>query len=73
MTDDLQVLREEKIADMERRGYLVPSCRFCQAEFYPHYREKWQPGGSGPFAPSHQASRGCESGSRPHCTCDACF
>ena len=23
--------------------------------------------------PSHDASRHCESGKRPHCTCDACF
>lgn len=23
--------------------------------------------------PSHQASERCESGKRPHCTCDTCF
>lgn len=27
----------------------------------------------GGFGPSHKASRGCKSGSRAHCTCDACF
>lgn len=25
------------------------------------------------FWPSHDASRMCKSGSRPHCTCDGCF
>jgi hypothetical protein len=28
--------------------------------------------GEKPF-PSHQASDRCESGKRPHCTCDVCF
>lgn len=23
--------------------------------------------------PPHEASRGCQSGRRPHCTCDRCF
>lgn len=23
--------------------------------------------------PSHTAREGCESGKRPHCTCDVCF
>src|SRR5258708_735162 len=27
----------------------------------------------GEFYPSHFASQGCESGKRPHCTCDTCF
>ncbi len=25
------------------------------------------------FYPPHFASRGCESGKKPHCTCDTCF
>lgn len=25
------------------------------------------------FAPNHEASRSCQSGKRPHCTCDRCF
>jgi len=25
------------------------------------------------FGPRHEASRRCESGKRPHCTCDTCF
>lgn len=24
-------------------------------------------------APNHEPSRYCESGKRPHCTCDTCF
>lgn len=29
--------------------------------------------GQGAFAPQHDASSSCESGSRSHCTCDRCF
>jgi len=65
--------RDEKIAQLESIGHLDPTCRTCQADFYPFYRERWAPGMSGPFAPSHQPSRNCESGKRPHCTCDVCF
>lgn len=25
------------------------------------------------FFPRHEASRRCESGKRPHCSCDTCF
>jgi hypothetical protein len=27
----------------------------------------------GSFGPSHEPSPRCESGKRPHCTCDICF
>lgn len=27
----------------------------------------------GKFYPDHEASPYCESGKRPHCTCDRCF
>jgi len=27
----------------------------------------------GSFGPSHDPSARCESGKRPHCTCDICF
>jgi len=27
----------------------------------------------GSFGPSHDPSPRCESGKRPHCTCDVCF
>ena len=29
--------------------------------------------GENPFEPPHYPSSHCESGSRPHCTCDVCF
>lgn len=30
-------------------------------------------GAIGAFFPSHDASPGCRSGGRDHCTCDGCF
>jgi hypothetical protein len=39
----------------------VEGCSYC--EDYPE----------GTFAPSHWPSTMCQSGARPHCTCDACF
>jgi hypothetical protein len=40
----------------------VEGCPFCE-------RIK----AAGGFGPSHDASPSCESGKRPHCTCDRCF
>ena len=57
--------RQERIKRMERMGLLDPDCSGCR-EFYKHPTVS-------PFAPNHNASEGCESGKRPHCTCDACF
>ena len=34
------------------------------------YCDKW---GDDPMMPRHSASERCESGKRPHCTCDTCF
>lgn len=34
------------------------------------YCDKW---GDDPMMPRHTASEHCESGKRPHCTCDTCF
>jgi hypothetical protein len=59
--------REEMIADWEKRALLDPICPGCQ-EFYQSPRLPIDV-----FAPSHKASGGCESGKRPHCTCDTCF
>lgn len=42
--------------------HYVEGCSFCE--------EIKQNGG---FGPSHDASNGCESGKRDHCTCDTCF
>ena len=51
-------------ANPARRHKLAPGeCQSCDRE-----REA---GTS--FHPSHDASSYCESGKRPHCTCDACF
>lgn len=57
--------RAARIARMENLGMLDPNCLSCR-EFYDNPRVQ-------PFAPNHLASPGCESGKRPHCTCDACF
>jgi phage FluMu protein Com len=59
--------REEMIARWERDGYLDPNCPRCQ-EFYD---SKLTP--NLVFAPHHKAKDNCESGKRPHCTCDTCF
>lgn len=34
------------------------------------YCDNW---GDDPMMPRHAASERCESGKRPHCTCDTCF
>ena len=52
-----------KITRMEKLGLLDPNCLGC-AEQYANPNA---------MAPSHKASERCESGKRPHCTCDVCF
>jgi hypothetical protein len=37
-----------------------PSCQFCIEH-------------EGQMAPPHNPSPNCQSGKRPHCTCDLCF
>lgn len=47
-----------------RRQHAEPgACKTCDAE-----RQR-----NNTFFPPHDASPRCESGKRPHCTCDACF
>lgn len=58
--------REEQISRWERAGELDPGCAGCK-EFYAAEAP------SQVFAPGHKAKKKCESGGRPHCTCDACF
>ncbi len=56
---------EEKAAVLARMD-LDPDCKSCK-EFY---------NAANPLlvhAPRHKASSRCESGKRPHCTCDTCF
>jgi len=51
---------------MERMGSLVRDCPGCA--------ERWAAADpTSVMGPSHEASRHCESGGRPHCSCDACF
>lgn len=60
---------DERIARLESMGEIDPACKACQVHFYPSYRT----GHFDVFAPNHKASDRCESGKRPHCTCDVCF
>lgn len=55
--------KKEMIAHMEKLGHIDPNCEKCK-EFYRDPNA---------FSPSHKASERCESGKRPHCTCDTCF
>lgn len=59
--------REEMIARWERMGSLDPNCPSCK-EFYDNPKHP-----SDVFAPNHRPSDRCQSGKRPHCTCDTCF
>ena len=65
MVTTITETREQKIARLEAQGRLDPNCAGCK-EFYEHPNVD-------PFAPNHKASDYCESGKRPHCTCDICF
>lgn len=57
--------REQRIARLEAAGIIFPDCSGCRV---------WYEGAQAyPMAPSHEASAYCESGKRPHCTCDSCF
>jgi hypothetical protein len=51
-----------KKIDQPPRRLLPPGeCAYCDA-----HRDD-------PMMPSHTPSERCESGKRPHCTCDTCF
>lgn len=49
-----------------RRPSLVEGCKTCDKQYAEH-------GNKSVFAPSHNPSKRCKSGSYPHCTCDTCF
>lgn len=58
--------RDQVIARWEREGRIAVGCEGC-ASIY---------AAEDPYsvtAPPHTASKNCESGKRPHCTCDVCF
>ncbi len=59
---------------LESIGYLDPNCKSCQEIFYSEiFYSAYKIGMSIIFAPPHKPSDRCESGKRPHCTCDICF
>ena len=57
--------REQRLRRLERLGVIHPDCPGCR-EWYEHPT-------ADPMAPRHTPSARCESGKRPHCTCDRCF
>lgn len=59
--------RQSLIAIWERDGLMEPDCPGC-AEFYGSPLMPYEV-----FAPRHRGSVYCESGGRPHCTCELCF
>lgn len=59
-TDPKTLLR----GDTARRHQLPPGqCSYCDAE----RRDR------STFHPAHDPSPNCQSGKRPHCSCDVCF
>lgn len=55
------------IAKLEATGFLDPNCQECREYLYPAVDPRQV------FYPSHRALSSCQSGRRPHCTCDSCF
>lgn len=51
------------IAQRVSQGIIVEGCKGCE----PFFKNP------NAFAPSHNASKLCQSGKRSHCTCDGCF
>ena len=60
----------EIIRECEKVGAIVPGCPGCR-DFYTGVLAGYA--FSMIFAPRHVPSLRCESGRRPHCTCDTCF
>lgn len=58
--------KDEQIVRLEHSGQIVKDCPGCE-RFYKAENPV------DVMAPRHKASSRCESGSRPHCTCDRCF
>lgn len=53
----------EAVTPTKRHKAEPGECKYCD-----ELRERGET-----FHPSHDASRNCESGRRPHCSCDCCF
>jgi hypothetical protein len=70
------VILDPKKIQAAREGH-----EFVKALFDGFYARRLPPGecaycdehGDDPMMPRHMASSRCESGKRPHCTCDTCF
>ena len=59
--------RESVLERWEQQGIIVPGCPGCEHVYgYPGHPYEY-------VAPRHRSSVNCESGRRPHCTCDVCF
>jgi len=63
MKDYLKQVEALRSTDKRRHKAPVGECAYCDRE---------RKAGTD-FHPSHDASSGCQSGKRPHCTCDSCF
>ncbi len=57
--------RAERLARWQMTGLYDPDCPGC-ATVLEHPTLS-------PFQPMHKSGARCQSGGRPHCTCDACF
>jgi hypothetical protein len=64
MTTDTETVIERYIA----LGTYDPDCAEC-APYIAEHRETGKP----PMMPRHTASKRCESGKYPHCSCGVCF
>lgn len=62
---------EYYIQELEIYEDLNPNCKTCVEVFYPELMRGKKMNDI--FAPRHKASKRCESGRHPHCTCDVCF
>jgi hypothetical protein len=55
------------VLELERKGLLDPACGECQRNLYP-VEDLWRI-----TYPWHRVRASCESGRRPHCTCEHCW
>jgi len=61
----------EYVLNLEKDEEIDRFCKMCQQVFIPQLMEGKKL--HNVFGPRHKASKRCESGKRPHCTCDTCF
>lgn len=68
MSDSIiEAEHNRQVAVMTEHGSIDPDCATCQRTFLSAERPV------NVMAPRHTASVRCQSGKRPHCTCDTCF